>query len=310
MAKRRVLGLALDQGAREQPFPGPSPRTLRELGNGSEPSVRGYVEGSSSLSLAAHVLCWSVHRIDAGSSSYLHRSAPNGSVEFVCEVGGRPLVVGPQTGPLVRILSPGATIVSLRLRPESAAAVLGLQAYELADQVVPVEDVLPATRFLGERIAAEPKRAVAALEATVGTQVARGTATDRSVAFGVGRMAAQPIRVSSVAASLFVSERELRRRFKAAVGLSPKKLERVLRFQRFLAHVHTGGWRTPGLARSAVALGYADQAHLTRECVRLSGVPPAELIRLTDLCCSGRHDHSPSFRSLFRNTGKRWGRPA
>jgi AraC-like DNA-binding protein len=264
--------------------------------------VQGYTEGPSSPPLAAYVLCWSVHQIDAESRPYLHRSAANGSVELVCEVGGQPLLVGPQTGPLVRTLAPGATIVSLRLRPESAAAVLGVPAYELADQIVSLEDVLPETRFLRDRIAAEPKRAVAALEGTVSAQLARGVATDRLVAFGVGRLAARASRVSSVAASMSLSERQLRRRFKAAVGLSPKALERVLRFQRFLALVHTGGWSRLGLARTAAALGYADQAHLTRECVRLSGLPPAELIRQSDIHCRGRHDHSPSFRALFRGT--------
>jgi AraC-like DNA-binding protein len=279
------------------------PRTLRALVQGPEPSVQDYVEGFPSPPLARYVVCWSVHRIDAGSSSYLHRSAPNGSVELVCEVGGQPLLVGPQTGPLVRTLSPGATIVSLRLRPESAAAVLGVPAHELADQIVSLEDVLPATRFLYEQIATEPKRAVAVLEGAVNAQLAGGATTDRMVAFGVERLAARATRVSSVASSMFVSERQLRRRFKAAVGLSPKKLERVLRFQRFLALVHTGGWSRLGLARTAVALGYADQAHLTRECVYLSGLPPAELIRQTDIHCRGRHDHSPSFRALLGGTG-------
>jgi AraC-like DNA-binding protein len=279
------------------------PRTLRELANGPEPSVQDYAEGPPSQPLAAHVLCWSVHRIDALSSSYLHRSAPNGSVELVCEVGGQPLLVGPQTGPLVRTLSPGATVVSLRLRPESAAAVLGLPAYELADQIVPLDDVLPATRFLCERIATEPRRAVATLEGAVSAQLARRAATDRMVPFAVERLTARASRVSSVAASLFMSERQLRRRFKAAVGLSPKTLERVLRFQRFLALVHSGGWSRLGLARTAIALGYADQAHLTHECVYLSGLPPAELIRQTDIHCRGRHDHSPSFRALLGGTG-------
>jgi transcriptional regulator GlxA family with amidase domain len=102
---------------------------------------------------------------------------------------------------------------------------------------------------------------------------------------------------------MFMSERQLRRRFKAAVGLSPKTLQRVLRFQHFLALVHTGGWSRLGLARTAIALGYADQAHLTRECVYLSGLPPAELIRQTDIHCRGRHDHSPSFRALLGLTG-------
>jgi hypothetical protein len=42
---------------------------------------------------------------------------------------------------------------------------------------------------------------------------------------------------------------------------------------------------------------------LTRECVYLSGLPPAELIRQTDIHCRGRHDHSPSFRALLAGTG-------
>jgi methylphosphotriester-DNA--protein-cysteine methyltransferase len=100
-----------------------------------------------------------------------------------------------------------------------------------------------------------------------------------------------------------MSERQVRRRFKAAVGLSPKALERVLRFQRLLALIHTGGWSSLGLERTAAALGFADQAHLTRECVRLSGLPLAKLIRQSDIHCRGRRDHSPSFRSLFGDTG-------
>jgi AraC-like DNA-binding protein len=265
--------------------------------------MQDYAEGTPSPALAAHVLCWSMHRIDAGSSPYLHRSAPSGSVEIVCEVGGQSLVVGPQTEPFVRTLSPGAAVASLRLRPESAAAVLGVPAYELADQIVSLEDVLPAMRFLRERIAIEPELAVEALESAVSAQLARYATTDRLVAFGVRQLTARATRVSSVAALTSMSERQLLRRFKAAVGLSPKALERVLRFQRFLAVVHTGSWSVLGLARAAVVLGYADQAHLTRECVRLSGLPPVELIRQTEIHCRGRHDHSPSFRALFGAIG-------
>lgn len=283
-------------------FAGPELLTRRGVDGEAEPSVQDYAEGFPSPPLAPFVVCWCVHRIDARSSSYLHRSAPNGSVELVCEVGGEPLLVGPQTGPLIRTLSPGATIVSLRLRPESAATVLGMPAYELADQIVSLEEVLPATSFLRERIATEPKHAVAALEGAVSAQLGAGAATDRMVAFGVERLAARATRVSSVAASMFMSERQLRRRFKAAVGLSPKALERVLRFQRFLALVYTGRWSRLGLARTAAALGYADQAHLTHECVCLSGLPPAELIRQTAIHCRGRHDHSPSFRALLGGT--------
>ena len=71
-----------------------------------------------------------------------------------------------------------------------------------------------------------------------------------------------------------LSERQLRRRFVDAVGYGPKTLARVLRFQRFLALAAHGR----DLGASALDAGYADQAHLTRECRRLSGRTPAELV--------------------------------
>ena len=75
---------------------------------------------------------------------------------------------------------------------------------------------------------------------------------------------------------LGVGERQLRRRTIAAVGYAPKTLQRVLRFQRFLrmARSHCA----LGLAELAAANGFADQAHLTRECAALGGLPPRPLL--------------------------------
>jgi AraC-like DNA-binding protein len=73
---------------------------------------------------------------------------------------------------------------------------------------------------------------------------------------------------------LGIGDRQLRRRFLDAVGYGPKTLERILRFQRFLRLAGAD----PDLARLAVEAGYADQAHLTRECTRLAGLPPAQLL--------------------------------
>jgi transcriptional regulator GlxA family with amidase domain len=81
--------------------------------------------------------------------------------------------------------------------------------------------------------------------------------------------------VEALADGLGVGERQLRRRFVDAVGYGPKTLQRVLRFQRFLALAGDGG---DDLAALAFAAGYADQAHLTRECRRLAGLPPAALL--------------------------------
>jgi transcriptional regulator GlxA family with amidase domain len=73
-----------------------------------------------------------------------------------------------------------------------------------------------------------------------------------------------------------LSERQLRRRFDAAVGYGPKTLAGVLRLQRFLAL--TSAEPSPDLARLALDAGYADQPHLTRECRRLTGLTPVVLV--------------------------------
>jgi transcriptional regulator GlxA family with amidase domain len=73
-----------------------------------------------------------------------------------------------------------------------------------------------------------------------------------------------------------LGERQLRRRFGASVGLGPKALAGVLRFQRFL--VLAGRADPGGLARLAADAGYSDQSHLVRESRRLAGVAPSALL--------------------------------
>ena len=77
---------------------------------------------------------------------------------------------------------------------------------------------------------------------------------------------------------LGVSERQLRRRFDQTVGYGPKTLDRVLRFQRFVSRDAAIAGGDERLARLAADLGYSDQAHLTRDCVALSGLTPSALV--------------------------------
>jgi AraC-like DNA-binding protein len=106
--------------------------------------------------------------------------------------------------------------------------------------------------------------------------------------------------VASLSSSLYISERQLRRRTLAAVGLAPKTLQRMLRFQRFLALSYVAGHTRADLAALAAAAGYADQPHLSRESLRLAGMTPAALLRDAEVHCAGSHDHSASFAPLLR----------
>jgi AraC-like DNA-binding protein len=80
--------------------------------------------------------------------------------------------------------------------------------------------------------------------------------------------------VGEVAWDLGFSERQLHRRSVASFGYSPKILQRIVRFQRALTLARAG---VP-LADVAATAGYADQAHLSHDVKRLSGVSMGRLV--------------------------------
>ncbi|EOD64413.1 helix-turn-helix domain-containing protein [Amycolatopsis vancoresmycina] len=86
---------------------------------------------------------------------------------------------------------------------------------------------------------------------------------------------AAAVRAEDPAAPVAVSERRLRRRFVQAVGYGPATYLRVSRFQRAVALAP----RVSGLAALAAATGYADQAHLSRDCRALTGLTPRAYFR-------------------------------
>jgi methylphosphotriester-DNA--protein-cysteine methyltransferase len=67
---------------------------------------------------------------------------------------------------------------------------------------------------------------------------------------------------------LGISERQLQRRTRAAIGYGPKTLARVTRLGRLRALVGEP------LARRALGVGYASQAHMNDEVRRLTGLTP------------------------------------
>jgi AraC-like DNA-binding protein len=174
-------------------------------------------------------------------------------------------------------------VVGARFYPGAAARVLGVAPAELADLVLDGSELWgsPASAT-GDQVAdgGPAGQAAEVLQELVVGRLADATNPDPMVAEAVRRM--MPWRagdLSLVRSSLFVSERQFRRRCQAAIGIAPKALQRMLKFQGFLAQAQfalargsnpAGG----GLGRLAADAGYADQSHLTRECLRLTGVTP------------------------------------
>lgn len=257
--------------------------------------------------LAHHVTCVWTQTVSPLSAAFTHRKAPHGSVELVCAVGSIPRLFGPQTGPVEETLAPGTTIVGVRLRPEAGSSVLGMPASGLVDLALDVDELWGAQgKALQELVAGagSAEAAAAQLQRTVGQRLA--AAPDPVVAEGVRRLTnGQRAGVASMASSLFISERQLRRRFEAATGLTPTTLHRILRFQRFLALAWTSRRPSSHIGRLAVEAGYTDQAHLHREAARLEGRSPRAFLSESEQRCGCGHDHSASYAPLLRHLPQR-----
>jgi AraC-like DNA-binding protein len=268
------------------------------------PAGQTYRERPPVPALAGLVSSTWVQRVAPGAGAYPHRNVPSGAVELVCRVGSVPRVVGPLTGPLVEMLDPGTVVVGVRLRPGAAGAVLGGPVSEFVDATVEATAVWGrAAVRAGERVA----EAGNADDATAALQdlVTGAVGPDPMVAEAVARLLpGRAPDLRSLWSSLEVSERSFRRRCRSAVGIGPKALHRILRFQGFLARAQyaLARGRRPdedGLARLAVDAGYADQAHLTRECRRLAGVSPRVFLDQVQRSCGCGHDHEASFAPLL-----------
>jgi transcriptional regulator GlxA family with amidase domain len=103
-------------------------------------------------------------------------------------------------------------------------------------------------------------------------------ALDAHVIAAASALARAPMTLDDLDERTGPGARQLRRRFVQQVGYGPKTYQRVMRFRRFMAVANTGRQPLGGLAGLALAVGYADQAHLTRECRRLADRTPAQLL--------------------------------
>jgi AraC-like DNA-binding protein len=235
----------------------------------------GYAEWQAPAALRSAVSClWAgIVPEDADRETLV---LPDGCTDLIWEQGVGCYVAGPDTGPSRSTSKAGTVLVGVRFRPAAGGQALGLPLSEIRDRRVGLADLLPA---VAKRLPAtlEPALAAARVLDVTGLLVAGG-APDPAMARAAALLRDPSARAEEVADEVGLSARQLRRRCHAAAGYGPKTLQRVLRFQRFVRMVDAPEG-PPDLGIAAAQAGYADQAHLTRECAELSGLTPAGLAR-------------------------------
>lgn len=173
--------------------------------------------------------------------------------------------------------------VQVDLSPLGAYTLLGLPMGELADRIVPFEDVMPETaRDLPERLAhaATWEDRFALLDTVWLRRRAEGPEPRPEVArsWALLEAASGRVGIADLAAETGWSRRHLSARFREEVGLPPKAVARLLRFRYAVALLGTVREPVPAdgieLAEVADRCGYYDQAHLNRDFRELAGCSP------------------------------------
>jgi AraC-like DNA-binding protein len=168
----------------------------------------------------------------------------------------------------------GIECVQVRLSPVVACTVLGA-CPRPAGAVLALVDVWG--RDAG-RIEEQLRQAMswddrfAVVEAALARRVEAGRSVDAEVAFAWREMVAGrgQVRVDGLAAETGWSRKRLWSRFRAQVGLGPKRAAQLVRFDHAAHRLAAGD--SP--SRVAAETGYVDQSHLHRDVMAFAGVTP------------------------------------
>ena len=249
-----------------------------------------YCEFDPAPALARHVTSYWAFRA-RGAAALTHRLWPDGcvSLAWILPPGGRPLAV--LSGPHLRAhdvpVQPGAMYWGARFWPDAGGAVTGVSAAELRDLSVPAPAPFRAgLDRLAEAMQAEARdgpeagdpnlqdRVTAALDEMLLPLVCAARPLDDAVRRAVLAIVAArgDAPVAGIAAGIGLGERQLQRRFREAVGLTPKQFARIRRVRETAAGMLRPGAR--GWAGVAADFGYADQSHLIHEFSQLTGLTP------------------------------------
>jgi AraC-like DNA-binding protein len=221
---------------------------------------------------------WVVRWDLRGQPAHEQKVLPHPNVNLVFEATG-PGIFGVDHSIFTRRLSGEQKAIGIRFRPGGFRPFYGQPVAGLNDRVVPAREVF------GPRAEAECAAAMAPdaddhamVAAAVRLLRGFGATPDPvvdQVAGIVDRIAADPglRRVAALAEAAGLSERRLQRLFTEYVGVSPKWVMRRARLHEAARRADDG--EAVDWATLAFDLGYADQAHLTRDFTDTIGIPPA-----------------------------------
>jgi len=225
-------------------------------------------------------------------STHAERILPDGCVELILNFGPRfsqhadgrsslqprNFLVGQMTGPVFISPTGAVQLLGIRFHPGGTVPFLRVPLYEITDQVVELGAL--SSKFERELLAAASEadlmsEKIKAVEAFLTGWLA-AKVQDSRLRHLAGKIVASGglMPVDRLAHESGMSSRQMERRFLREIGIGPKMLGRIIRFQQVFRAVErcSSVW-----AAVALECGYYDQAHLIRDFNQFAQQTPAIL---------------------------------
>jgi AraC-like DNA-binding protein len=249
-----------------------------------------YREFQPSALLSRYVECYWTSEVDRPvTSPIVNRVVPDGCIDIIFNLGDSlhvtnghdAFMVGAMRQPLIVRISGRVQMLGIRFKPGGARTFFNFPLCEATDLSVPIGSVWSDGNSLRERVLEAPTTVerIRLLDRLLTDRMAASPQFDGRIARAVSLINETNGQTSirSLENELNISSRQLERKFKEHVGLTPKVLGRVLRFQKTVAALR----RSPRVDWSDLVFdgGFFDQPYFIHEFKSLSGLTPSAYLR-------------------------------
>lgn len=186
---------------------------------------------------------------------------------------------GQDTRPCVNIDKGSSSIVGVRLSPTGLKSLFHIDSHEATDAVIPLDDL--AGYNLTEQLlhASGTFEVINLLSEFLLNRIRNMRFQDMLVEQSIEEILKNidwttPRFLSN---RFYISPRQLQRRFKYFIGVSPERYIQILKFQKSINVIQQNHFKS--LTDIAYELGYSDQSHFIRQFRSFSGLAPKEALK-------------------------------